>query len=129
MEDFLILILQGLFEFILEILAYGPWDWPWATGIKWESKSLFEKCCIWLTIGCGLAAISILMFKRTWITHPHLRILNLIFAPVISAFISQAIARRRRENDTGIIPRDHFWQALWFTLGLVIVRFMFAVRH
>ena len=69
------------------------------------------------------------MFKRTWITHPHLRILNLIFAPVISAFISQAIARRRRENDTGIIPRDHFWQALWFTLGLVIVRFMFAVRH
>jgi hypothetical protein len=128
-EDFLILILQGILEFILEIISYGPWDWPWATGTKWESKSLCEKCCVWLTIGCGLAAISILLFKRTWITHPNLRLLNLVFAPVISAIISQAIARRRRSNDPEIIPREHFWQAFWFAFGLVVVRFAYAVRH
>lgn len=28
MEDLLIAILQGLFEFALEVLAYVPIDWP-----------------------------------------------------------------------------------------------------
>ena len=57
-----------------------------------------------------------------------LRIANLVLAPVASAFISQAIARRRSRHNKFIIPRNHFWQAFWFTLGIVTVRFAYVVR-
>jgi hypothetical protein len=59
---------------------------------------------------------------------PALRIVNLVSAPVASAFISQAIARRRSRHNPFITPRNHFWQSFWFTLGIVAVRFAYAVR-
>jgi hypothetical protein len=58
-----------------------------------------------------------------------LRIANLVLAPITSAFISQAIARHRSKRNRFINPRNHFWQAFWFTLGIVTVRFAYAVRH
>ena len=27
-----------------------------------------------------------------------------------------------------IVPRNHFWKAFWFTLGLVVIRFAYATR-
>jgi hypothetical protein len=128
MEDLIIAILQGVFEFILEIFSYTPFDffpdWKWR-----ESDSLWERCFSWFIIGCGLAVISMLFLKRTWISHPALRIANLVTAPIISALISEAIARCRSRHNEDIIPRNHFWQAFWFTLGIVTVRFAYAVRH
>jgi len=109
MEDLIIAILQGIFEFLMEVFGYSP--------------------VAWFIIGCGLACVSMLFLNRTWISHPVLRILNLISAPFISAIISQAIARRRNQNNPDIIPRNHFWQAFWFTLGIVTVRFTYAVRY
>jgi len=88
-----------------------------------------DRCLTWFIVGCGLASASMLVLKHTWISHPALRIANLIVAPVTSAFISQAIARRRARNHPFIIPRNHFWQSFWFTLGIVTVRFTCAVRH
>jgi hypothetical protein len=126
MEDLIVAILQGCFEFLLEIFGYAPLDWIFPSD--WP-KSLFGKCFAWFIIGCGLAAISMLFLKRTWISHPALRMANLALAPIISAFISQAIARHRQKQDESIIPRNHFWQAFWFTLGIVTVRFAYAVRH
>jgi hypothetical protein len=128
-EEFLILILQGILEVILEIFTYGPWDWPWGSSTKWEARSLSAKCGAWLIIGCGLAALSILLLQRTWISHPYLRLLNVVLAPVVSALISQAIARRRQRRNPDLVPRNHFWQAYWFAFGLVVVRYVFAVRH
>jgi hypothetical protein len=128
MEDLIIAILQGVFEFVIEIIFYTPFDffpdWKWR-----ESNSLWEKSLSWFIIGCGLACVSILFLKRTWISHPAWRIVNLVTAPIISAFISQAIARQRRRRNADIVPRNHFWQAFWFTLGIVTVRFAYAVRH
>ena len=126
MEDLIIAILQGLFEFILEAFSFTPFDFiPWRS----HSESLWEKCLAWFIIGCGLAAISMLFLKRTWISHPALRIANLVVAPIASAFISEAIARWRNRRNDFIEPRDHFWKAFWFTLGIVTVRIAFAVRH
>jgi hypothetical protein len=126
MEELLIAILQGLFEFIVEVLSYSTLDWPFDR--KWPESSV-GKYCLWFIIGCGLACISMLFLKHTWITHPALRLANLVFAPLISAFISLAIARRRSRRNPSIVPRNHFWQAFWFTLGVVTVRFAYAVRH
>jgi hypothetical protein len=126
MEDLIIAILQGIFEFLMEVFGYSPIDWLFPN--EWP-KSLIGKCVAWFIIGCGLACVSMLFLNRTWISHPVLRILNLISAPFISAIISQAIARRRNQNNPDIIPRNHFWQAFWFTLGIVTVRFTYAVRY
>ncbi len=129
MEDLILVILQFLFEFLLEIFSNLPFDWPLSRKDGWEAANLTGKCLTFFLLGCGLAIISMLVFKRTWISHPALQILNLVLAPIISAFISQAIARRRSRRHPDVIPRDHFWQAFWFTLGLVFVRFAYAVRH
>ena len=128
MEDLLIAILQGIFEFLIEIFSYTPLDWPFSWTDRWRPESLWEKCLTWFIIGCGLACITFLFLHRTWISHPIFRILNLITAPIISAFISEAVAKRRSRRNPDIVPRNHFWQAFWFTLGIVTVRFAYAVR-
>ncbi|HEY1663759.1 MAG TPA: hypothetical protein VGI03_15185 [Verrucomicrobiae bacterium] len=126
MEDLIIAILQGIFEFILEIFGYSPVDWIFPEN--WP-ESLIGKCIAWFTVGCGLACATFLLLHRTWITHPAMRIANLFLAPIMSAFIAQAIARYRSRNDPDIVPRNNFWQAFWFTLGIVTVRFAYATRH
>ena len=128
MEDLLIAILQGIFEFLIEIFSYTPLDLPFSWTDNWRPESLWQKCIAWFIVGCGLACITFLFIHRTWISHPIFRILNLITAPIISAFISEAIARRRSRRNPDIVPRNHFWQAFWFTLGIVTVRFAYAVR-
>ena len=127
MEDLIVAILQGIFEFVLEIFSFTPFDFIPSSADRRHSESLWEKCVAWLVVGCGLAAISMLFLKRTWISHPTLRMANLALAPITSAFISQAIARFRSRRDESIIPRNHFWQAFWFTLGIVTVLFAYAV--
>src|SRR5450756_593984 len=129
MEDLIIAILQGLFEFLLEIFSSIPFDLPSIRRNSQEPETVASKCCLWFLIGAGLASLSILFLKYTWISHPALRIANLIIAPLASAFISEAIARHRRRRNHFIIPRNHFWQAFWFTLGIVFVRLAFAIRH
>jgi hypothetical protein len=129
MEDLLIAILQGIFEFLLEVFSYTPFDWPFTGRKSPEPETITSRCVTWFVVGCGLAWVSMFVFRHTWISHPALRIVNLIVAPVTSAFISQAIARRRACGNPFIIPRNHFWQSFWFTLGIVTVRFAYAIRH
>jgi hypothetical protein len=128
MEDLLIAILQFLFEFLIEIFTWTPFDWPSRSRSRPETETLTGNCFLWFVVGCGLACISMLFLKHTWISMSALRIANLVLAPVASAFISQAIARRRSRHNKFIIPRNHFWQAFWFTLGIVTVRFAYVVR-
>ena len=129
MEDLIIAILQGLFEFLLEIFSSIPFDLPSIRRGRPEPETVASKCCLWCLIGAGMASLSILFLKHTWISHPALRIANLIVAPLASAFISEAIARRRSRKNPFIIPRNHFWQAFWFTFGIVFIRFAYAIPH
>lgn len=128
MEEILIVILQFLFEFILNVLGNIPFDWPSQNRTKPEPEGISLRCFLWFCGGCALAGLSLLIVKHTMIDVAALRVVNLVFAPVSSAFISQAIARRRARDNPFIIPRNHFWQAFWFTLGLVIIRFAYASR-
>lgn len=129
MEDLIIAILQFLFEFIVEVISYLPLDWPSRSRSRPESENLSGTCALWFIVGCGLACISLLFLKHTWISHPALRIANLILAPITSAFIAEAVARRRSRHNRFIIPRNHFWQSFWFTLGVVTVRFAYVMRN
>jgi hypothetical protein len=128
MEEILIVILQGLFEFGLEVLSYLPLDWPWGPRGRREPAFLPMACSVWFFGGGLVAWISVQMFHHTLIQAPAFRIGNLVLAPVASAFLAQAVARRRKRRYLHIVPRNHFWQAFWFTLGLTTVRFAYALR-
>jgi hypothetical protein len=128
MEELIVAVLQFLFEFSLEVLSYGGLDWPSTSRSRLEPESVAGVCLFWFVAGCLLAWLSVLLLKHTFIRLPALRIGNLVLAPLTSAYIAQAIARRRSKRNSFIVPRNHFWQAFWFTLGLVTVRFAYAAR-
>ncbi len=130
MEDILVLILQGIFEFIVEVFSYAPFDfdWPWSDKSRQEPESIIGRCVFWFVAGCLLAGVSLLVFRHTLIALPALRVTNLVAAPLASAYLSQFLASRRARDNRSIIPRHRFWQAFWFTLGLVLIRFVYASR-
>lgn len=128
MEELLIVILQFLFEFVMNVLANLPFDWPSRTRKVPEPSAITLLCLLWFAGGCLLAWTSLLVVRHTLIAIPELRVANLLLAPVASAYLSRAIAERRSGLNPNIVPRNHFWQAFWFTLGLVLVRFAYATR-
>ena len=128
MEEVLIVVLQFLFEFILEVLGNIPFDWPSKNRRTPEPAGIVLRCFLWFCGGCVLAGMSLLVVGHTMIAFDVLRIANLVLAPLSSALVSQAIARRRARSNPFIVPRNHFWQAFWFTLGMVLIRFAYASR-
>ena len=128
MEDLLVAILQFLFEFAFDVLSNIPFDWPSKNRRTPEPEGIALRCFLWFCGGCLLAGISLLVVRHTIITFAALRLANLVLAPLASAYLSQGIARRRSVNNPFIVPRNHFWQAFWFTPGLVLVRFAYAFR-
>ena len=107
MEELLAIILQFLFEFVLEVISWLPFDF--VPEKRWQPASLASRCLTWFFFGCGLAGLTVLFLKRTLIVWPVLSIANLLLAPLASAFLAEAIARRRRRRDAAIVPRNHFW--------------------
>jgi hypothetical protein len=128
MEELLIVIIQFLFEFLFDVIGNIPFDWPSSNRTKPESDGIFFRCFLGFCGGCLLAGASLLVVKHTFISVSALRIANVALAPIASAFLSKAIASRRARANVFIVPRNHFWQAFWFTLGLVLIRFAYASR-
>lgn len=128
MEELLLTLLQFLFEFALEILGNIPFDWPSRHRTTPEPGNIALGCLLWFSGGCLLAGASLLIVQHSLIALPALRMANLGLAPIVSAVLSQTIAKHRAKHNPYLVPRNHFWQAFWFTLGLVLIRFMFASR-
>lgn len=128
MEELLIAALQFLIEFFFNVLSNAPFDWPSKNRRSPEPESSVGKNFVWFLGGCLLAGITLLFFKQPLISLPELRIANLLLAPIAAAFFSQYIARERARTNPFIVPRNHFWQAFWYTVGLVLIRFAYATR-
>lgn len=128
MEELLVVVIQFVIEFIVDVVANIPFDWPSRNRTTPERESVVGECVLWPLLGAALAGASLLIFPRTMIGLPTLRIVNAALAPFASAFLSFLIAQRRAQNNPNLIPRNHFWRAFWFTTGLVIIRFAYAAR-
>lgn len=128
MEDLIALILQFLFELLLEVLINIPFDLPSKKRNTPERTSISLVCFCWFLTGGAIGWLSLLIFQHTFITIPVLRIANLILAPLLSASLSKYIATRRAEINGYIVPRNHYWQAFWFTLAFTMVRFVYATH-
>ena len=126
MEELLIAVVQFALEFCFDVLVNLPFDWPSKHRDSREPEGRWAPNFLWFCGGCALAGLSLLLVRHTMIPYPQLRIANLLLAPLFSAYLSQIIAHHRTETNEFIVPRNHFWQAFWFTLGLVLIRFIYA---
>ncbi len=128
MEELLIIVIQFLVEFVVDVVANLPFDWPSRNRTAPDRNSVAGECVLWLLLGAALAGASLLIFPRTMITLPALRIANVVLAPLASGLLSLFLAQRRARNNPNLIPRNQFWRAFWFTVGVVLVRFAYAGR-
>ena len=126
MEEIIILIIQVFFEFLLQILINLPFDS--LPKKKPDPVSIWPHSILWFFGACFLSWLSLFIFKHTFIPSPSLRIANLILSPIVAAFVSEALAKRRSIVNDFIVPRNHFWLAFWFTLGFTVVRFAYAIH-
>ena len=129
MEEALVALLQFIFELLLNIISYVPFDFPvsrrrdtpeYAYGIL--------PAIIWLILGGLAGGASLLIVRHTIIHHSWLRIANVGISPVVSGYVSRAIATVRAKRDPFVLPRNHFWYAFSFSFAYAIIRFTYASR-
>ncbi len=129
MEEVLIVILQFLGEVILEVLASSPLEFFSNSQAEANSDSRVSSCIKWFAGGALLGGLSLLVLHNSMISLPILRLANLLLAPILSGLVSKGIASYRAQRDPAFIPHTNFWQAYWFTFGLVVIRFMYAYHQ
>jgi hypothetical protein len=134
MEDFLIILLQALGEFIFELLAWWPWDWFWYWGdSRWNPPRRADP--FWVAIfssvavGALLGWASIHFFPAVIVRWSWLRVTLLFVSPPLSGFMAREWAKWRHKQNALIDFDVHFLIGLCFSIGFVWVRFALANRH
>lgn len=128
MEELLIILIQFLLELVLEVFANLPFQWASRRRNREYPDSIAFSSLCWFLCAALLGAFSLWAFPQTLIATPALRITNLIIAPLLSGGIFYWLAQRRCDDNPILIPRNHLWQAFWFTLGFTVVRFVYATH-
>lgn len=128
MEELLVVVLQFLFELILNVLGHVPLDWPSKKRKTPEAESIAFFCFLWLAGGCAVGGLSLLAFDYALLQPAWLRIANLALSPIASGLLARAIAEHRHRSNPMLVPRNHFWYGFWFSLGVALVRFIYAAR-
>ena len=127
MEDLLVLILQFIFEVLLEVLAELPWDL--FIGSREPSVPHEAGPGLWiflsLAAGAGIGGLSLLFFPTTLLHWGGARMANLLAAPAISALVSIGFSRRTSGTQTHNVRA---FCAASFTFALAVIRFTFASR-
>jgi hypothetical protein len=128
MEEILVALLQFILELALNVFSYFPFDWPSKRRGSIEPESVAGWCVLWVLLGGTIGGLSLLVFEHSLIHSPWLRLVSLGASPLISAYLSQAIAAARKKGNFNINPRNHFWYAFWFSLSVAVVRFIYETR-
>lgn len=132
MEELLIVIVQFLFETVLESLIFWPFESA-AERVLGPSDAIWDdhKLVPLLIAGVGggvLGGISLVVWPHTWLHSGFLRIANAVVAPLISAGSAWLIASHRPRDRKRSSPREQAWFGFSFTLAFVLVRFAWGAR-
>ena len=95
MEEVLIIVVQFLFELVLNVLSNLPLEWPTRNRNKPETENIVILSIIWFSCGCIFAGFTLIIVKHSIISILELRIASLVLAPIISAFLYRNIAIHR----------------------------------
>jgi uncharacterized membrane protein YccC len=130
MEEALVLILQLLFELIVQLLLYGGIDFI-TMWVEKNDKPGGLGCLLmflFAVIGVGFAALANLFHPVVFLPYDWLRIANLIVGPLLAGGVSWLFTDWRRRRGARLVPRLHFWFAFCFVFGFDVVRFIYG-RH
>ena len=120
------LVLQLIAEIGIDVICFAALDAPSSKRRRPERGVIWPVCMVWIVLGAGIGALTLLVVPQGFIKAPWLRILNLLLAPVVCAVLSKALAVRSSAVNPHVIARNHFWYGFWFTAALGGVRFAFA---
>ena len=130
MEELLIVIIQGIGEIALQIVAYSPFDL-----LDWPSMRTDGRAGPW-TWSLVLVALGAILGGVVDALHPHVliaaswgRISCLAAGPAVNGYVAQRIARwRLNRGNASISPRTHFLYDAVFSSGYLLIRFGYATR-
>jgi hypothetical protein len=134
MEEALIVLLQLLFELIVELLFWLPWDvFFWRTERSRARKGLSRRGNAPILIGAGvvgaaLGGLSLVVWPRTLLNASWLRLLNFAIAPPLAGWIAYDLSRRRERRGETSDRAMHAWFAVIFSFVFVALRFAWARR-
>ena len=129
MEEILIVVIQFLIESLLEIGSSLFWyddgliDWPDPDS----PLHPFWRAVFWLGAGGVLAWVSLQLWPKSLISHASVRIANLVLTPFAAGCAGRAVVVWRSRHDDRE-PSGGFARSFCFTLGMVLIRFVYA-RH
>lgn len=127
MEEFLIVILQAMFEIVWQSLFYFPFDLP-SSGSGRKDEGLWGWLALFVVVGTLAGILLTLWQPHVLLPFAWLRIVNLVLGPVLAGSVSYWLAKQRQKRDECVMPWKHFAYASAFTTGVVTIRFIMAAR-
>lgn len=130
MEELLIIVLQIVFELVVQLIIYGGFDW-----IVWlfvhDDNPTAAGCflmVVFFILGAAFGGLANWLHPHVFLPDQWLRIANLIAAPLAAGGVAWAFADWRRRRGVKLAPSVHFVHAFWFVLGFDLVRFIYATH-
>jgi len=80
----------------------------------------------YLLLGAVLGAISLFMFKDSFIQGDTMQLVNLFATPVLVGLIMSAIGKVRESRDKEVVRLEKFAYGFLFAFGLALVRYGWA---
>jgi len=127
-EEIVVLLIQFVVEILLQAVVYLPFDFSFYRDEKSGERSGCGWMSVYLILGGGLGALSLLIAPRLLLDSIALRVGNLILAPLAAGGLSWAVSEWRRGRGAVVCPRSHFWFGFWFALAFGGVRLAYAAR-
>ena len=129
MEEALLLALR-LFVTMLWGVLDGLLYWPFDFGYE-SASDRFSRWVVlvgYFIIGCAVGWLSLHLFPHVWLSHPSLRIANLIVSPMVAGSVGVFSARQFYRVCPDVEPRDHFLPGFLFALAVAAIRFAYIER-
>ncbi|HQR05757.1 MAG TPA: hypothetical protein PLN21_02990 [Gemmatales bacterium] len=129
MEEVVVLILQVYFEIFFNAIISLPFDWVFSSLHSEQEQENIKGCIypiLFVIVGAGCGWVSLLILPKLLIAIPALRLVNLIFAPLMSGGMAVYLASWRQKEGKLNYSLLHFFNAFFFTLAFVGVRWAYS---
>lgn len=129
MEEIVVLILQVFFEIFFNAIISLPFDWLFSSRYSELGQENIKGCLypiLFIAVGAGCGWVSLLILPKLLIVFPALRLVNLIFAPLMAGGMSVYLASWRQKEGKLEFGLLHFFNAFFFTLAFVGVRWAYS---
>jgi hypothetical protein len=116
-------LLQIVGELLIEMGLHSVDD---AGRGRASQRSPWLAAVGYVGLGACVGALSLLVFPDLWVTHPTLRMVNLLVSPVAAGVGMALVGKWRAKRGQAVLRIDKFAYGYLFAFGLGFIRFVFA---